>query len=381
MRFIKQGLFFVLLLIGLSSIANAMKRPVPAPPKIGAKSYILIDYHSGKVLAERSPDTKVAPASITKLMTAYVVFSELKSGNITLKEEVTISEKAWRTSGSRMFVEVNKKVAVEKLLKGMIIQSGNDASVALAEHVAGGEDTFAQYMNQYAKKLGMKDTNFMNCTGLPHKNHYTTARDISILARNLINNFPNFYDWYSQKSYTFNNITQHNRNKLLWQDKYVDGLKTGYTEDAGYCLAASAEREGMRLVSVVLGTESAKARAKQSQQLLNYGFRFFETKLLYAGNEARLSAKIWKGEKEAFKLGIKDDLFITIPRGQYKYLKASTTLDENITAPINKGEKFGVVTIKLDEDIIATRDLIALESIQDGGIWRSMVDSVKMWLE
>ncbi len=381
MRFLKQGLFFVLLLIGFSTIANAMKRPVPAPPKIGANSYILIDYHSGKVLAERAPDTKVAPASITKLMTAYVVFNELKSGNITLEEEVTISEKAWRTSGSRMFVEVGKKVPVEKLLKGMIIQSGNDASVALAEHVAGGEDTFAQFMNQYAKKLGMNNTHFMNGTGLPHKDHYTTARDISILARNLINNFPSFYDWYSQKSYTYNNITQHNRNKLLWQDKYVDGLKTGYTEDAGYCLAASAEREGMRLVSVVLGTNSAKARAKQSQQLLNYGFRFYETKLLYGGNEPRLSANVWKGEKEKFQLGIKDDLFITIPRGQYKFLKASTTLDNKITAPISKGQKFGEVTIKLDEDTIAKRDLIALENIKDGGIWRSMVDSVKLWFE
>ncbi len=381
MRLIKQGLFFFFLLIGLSTIANAMKRPVPAPPKIGAKSYILIDYHSGKTLAERTPDTKVAPASITKLMTAYVVFSELKSGNISLEEEVTISEKAWRTSGSRMFVEVGKKVPVEKLLKGMIIQSGNDASVALAEHVAGGEDTFAQFMNQYAKKLGMNNTNFMNCTGLPHKDHYTTARDISILARNLINNFPNFYDWYSQKSYTYNNITQHNRNKLLWQDKYVDGLKTGYTEDAGYCLAASAEKEGMRLVSVVLGTDSAKARAKQSQQLLNYGFRFYETKLLYAGKEARLSANIWKGDKDKFKLGIKDDLFITIPRGQYKYLKASTTLDNKITAPISSGQKFGIVTIKLGDDTIAERDLIALEEVKDGGIWRGMVDSVKLWFE
>ncbi len=381
MRFIRQGLFFVFLLIGFSTITSAMKRPVPAPPKIGANSYILIDYHSGKILAERIPDTKVAPASITKLMTAYVVFNEIKSGNISLDEEVTISEKAWRTSGSRMFVEVGKKVPVKLLLQGMIIQSGNDASVALAEHVAGGEDTFAQFMNQYAKKLGMKNTHFMNCTGLPNKNHYTTARDISILARNLINNFPEFYKLYSQKDFTYNNITQHNRNKLLWQDKYVDGLKTGYTEDAGYCLAASAEKEGMRLVSVVLGTDSPNARAKQSQQLLNYGFRFYETKLLYAGNEARLSANIWKGEKEKFQLGIKDDLFITIPRGQYKSLKASTTLENKIIAPINKGQKFGEVTIKLDDEIIAQKDLISLEDVKDGGIWRGMVDSVKLWFE
>lgn len=381
MRLIKQGLFCALLFIGFTTIATAMQRPVPAAPKIGARSYILIDYHSGKTLAEREPDNTVAPASITKLMTAYVVFSELKSGNISLDEQVNISEKAWRTTGSRMFVEVGKSVSVENLLKGMIIQSGNDASVALAEHIAGGEDTFAQFMNQYAKKLGMNNTNFMNCTGLPHKNHYTTARDISILARNLINNFPEYYPLYSQKSFTFNNITQHNRNKLLWQDKYVDGLKTGYTEDAGYCLAASAEREGMRLVSVVLGTNSVKARAKQSQQLLNYGFRFFETKLLYSGSEARLSANVWKGESDKFKLGIKDDLFITIPRGQYKFLKASTTLDNQITAPINKGQKFGMVTIKLDENVIAERPLIALENVNEGGIWNRMVDSVKLWFE
>ncbi len=377
---LKQKLLFIFLLM-FSGMTLAVVKPVPSAPKIGARSYILIDYHSGKSVASKEPDNEVAPASITKLMTAYVVFNEIKSGNISLDEEVNISEKAWRTQGSRMFVEVGKKVRVEDLLKGMIIQSGNDASVALAEHVAGGEDTFAQYMNQYAKKIGMNNTNFLNCTGLPHKNHYTTARDIATLSRHLILEFPNFYSWYSQKEFTFNSITQANRNRLLWQDDSVDGLKTGYTKSAGYCLASSAERDGMRLISVVLGTSSSKERIKQSKSLLSYGFRFFETRKIYSGSKKIISANVWKGTKDEFELGLKNDLYLTFPRGQYKLLNASTTLENLIIAPVTKGSQFGDVTIKLEDTIVAKIPLIAIEGIPDGGLWRGMVDSVLLWFE
>lgn len=379
MLYLKQLTIILFSLFSLNVIAAG--RPVPAPPTIGAQNYYLIDYHSGRILAEKNPDVRIAPASLTKLMTAFVVFSELSKGNIKLDEEVTISERAWRTGGSRMFIEVGKRVSVDLLLKGMIIQSGNDASVALAEHVAGGEDTFAQFMNQYASELGMVNTHFMNATGLPHKEHYSSARDIAILTRNLIQRFPDYYSLYSQKSFTYNKITQQNRNKLLWRDPTVDGVKTGYTASAGYCLVSSAEREGMRLVSVVLGAKSTKARTSQSQALLNYGFRFYETRRIYAGMDPRIQPRIWQGAKENITLGIADDLFITIPRGEYSNLNASTNLPETIMAPINKGTALGTVTIKLGEEVLAERPLIAIETVAEGSLWQIMVDKVKMWFE
>ena len=263
--------------------------PVPKAPAVGAKGYLLEDFHSGQSIAEKNADQPMEPASITKLMTAYVVFTEIRNGSLGLSDKVRISEKAWRTEGSRMFVEVNTQVSVAELLKGMIIQSGNDATVALAEQIAGTEDSFAALMNHHAKELGMTKSNFVNSTGLPHKDHYTTARDIARISRAMIEEFPEYYQWYSEREFTYNEITQYNRNKLLWRDESVDGLKTGHTESAGYCLVTSAERDGMRLISVVLGTKSEEARADATQSLLNYGFRFFETHKLYDADNKLLS--------------------------------------------------------------------------------------------
>ena len=272
---------------------EAAARPVPAAPQVAANSYILSDFNSGRILVEHNSDMRVEPASITKLMTAYVVFRELEEGNITLQETVPVSEKAWRTGGSRMFIEPDMQVKVEDLMRGMIIQSGNDASVALAEHIAGSEEAFASLMNHYAEQLGMTGTNFMNSTGLPDPDHYTTARDINALSAATVRDFPDYYTWYSEKEFTFNNIRQHNRNTLLWRDPAIDGLKTGHTEAAGYCLAASAMRDGMRLISSVMGSSSESARASESQTLLNYGFRFFETVQLYQAGQELTRARIW----------------------------------------------------------------------------------------
>ena len=274
-------------------------------------------------------------------MTSYVVSHELASGNIALTDEVLISEKAWRMIGSRSFIEVNTKVAVEVLLRGMIIQSGNDAAVALAEHVAGSEDTFVQMMNQYAQQLGMFNTHYQNVTGLPDAKHYTTAADIAILSTAIIRDFPEHYKWYAEKEYTYNNITQHNRNKLLWRDATIDGLKTGHTEEAGYCLSASAKRSGMRLISVVLGTRSENARAQETQKLFNYGFRFFQSHELYQAHEEIVETKVWKGTSKILKLGLENMLTVTIPRSRYKDLVASTTLKQPVIAPVTVGNNFG----------------------------------------
>ncbi len=284
--------------------AQPVPHVVPSPPKTAAEAYILIDYNSGKIIASQNADMRVEPASLTKIMTGYVVINELSNGNISLDDMVTISPKAWKMPGSKMFIEVGKKVSVHDLIKGMVIQSGNDASVALAEHIAGSEEVFAELMNKYAESLGMTHTHYMNATGLPNPDHYTTAEDLSILARALINKFPEEYEWYAQKKFTFNGITQYNRNKLLWQDPSVDGLKTGHTESAGYCLVTSAKRDDMRLISVVLGTDSAKQRIQESQKLLNYGFRFFETHKLYQAGQRLNDARIWEGQQDTVGLGL-----------------------------------------------------------------------------
>ena len=354
--------------------------PNPTAPTVAAKSYILQDFASGRVIAEHDADQRLPPASITKLMTAYVVSHELKAGNITLADEVLISEKAWRMVGSRSFIEVNTKVPVEVLLRGMIIQSGNDAAVALAEHIAGSEDTFAQMMNQYAQQLGMFNTNYQNATGLPDSDHYTTARDIAILSAAIIRDFPDHYKWYAEREYTYNNITQHNRNKLLWRDSTVDGLKTGHTEEAGYCLAASAQRSGMRLISVVLGTRSENARAQETQKLFNYGFRFFETHDLYKTQDKITDIKVWKGAEKQVDLGLEHSLAVTVPRGQYKELVATTNIEQPIVAPITAGQKLGEVEIRLGDELIAKQPLIALQSIEEGSWWRQLLDTILMWI-
>jgi D-alanyl-D-alanine carboxypeptidase (penicillin-binding protein 5/6) len=368
-----------LLLIGftlLSAGSHAAITPTPKAPEVAAKSYILQDYATGKVIAALNAEQRLPPASITKLMTAYVVSHELASGNIALEDEVLISEKAWRMVGSRSFIEVNSKVPVEVLLRGMIIQSGNDAAVALAEHIAGSEDTFAQMMNQYAQQLGMFDTNYQNATGLPGKEHYTTAKDIATLSAAVIRDFPEHYAWYAEKEFTYNNITQHNRNKLLWRDKSVDGLKTGHTEEAGYCLAASAERSGMRLVSVILGTRSENARAQETQKLFNYGFRFFETHELYQAGQQIADSKVWKGAGDLVRLGLAEPLAITVPRGQYKELVATTHIQQPVIAPVISGQVLGNVDIHLAGELVATQSLVALAAVEQGSWWRRLLDTL-----
>ena len=378
----KYLLYFVILSFQLfaTGILQAAL-PIPKPPSTGARSFIIQDYGSGNVLAEENSEVSVEPASITKLMTAYVVFSELQSNNIALSDIVTISEKAWRTPGSRMFVEVGKKVTVEELLQGMIIQSGNDATVALAEYVAGSEDSFADAMNKHAAEIGLTGSYFMNSTGLPDENHYMTARDIATLASLVISKYPEYYKWYSQKEYTFNDITQHNRNKLLWRDPSVDGLKTGHTESAGYCLVTSAKKEGMRLITVVLGTDSANARADASQALLNYGFRFFETHKLYDAGTQLTTSRIWKGSSETIALGLDHALFVTIPRGQYNSLDASMNIDQRIMAPVTTGQALGTVQVKLGDQLVADQPLVSLQTIGEGSFWQRITDEGLLYFE
>ncbi|NOR41143.1 MAG: serine-type D-Ala-D-Ala carboxypeptidase [Gammaproteobacteria bacterium] len=370
----------VFCLIATSSL-QAAALPIPKPPSTGAKAFIIQDFESGRVLAENNSDKSVEPASITKLMTAYVIFNELQAGNIALTDIVTISEKAWRTQGSRMFVEVGKQVSVEDLLQGMIIQSGNDATVALAEFIAGSEETFAALMNKHAEEIGLTGSHFLNSTGLPDTDHYMTAKDIAHLAALVITKYPEYYHWYSQKEFTFNDITQYNRNKLLWRDDSVDGLKTGYTESAGYCLVTSAKKDNMRLITVVLGTGSANARVDASQALLSYGFRFFETHKLYDAGTQLTSSRVWKGSREIIPLGLDETLYVTIPRGQYKALDASMSIDNRIVAPVSEGQSFGAVLVKLGDDVIADQPLVSLQNISEGSFWQRISDEALLYFE
>jgi D-alanyl-D-alanine carboxypeptidase (penicillin-binding protein 5/6) len=374
-------LFFSLLFINFQVSAESPEVSTPSAPTIDAAAYILQDYHTGKVLAENNADAKLAPASLTKIMTVYVVFTELSNGHLHLEDMVTISEKAWKTSGSRMFVELGNQIKVEDLLKGVIIQSGNDASVALAEHVGGNEETFAEMMNQHAIRLGMANSHFKNSDGLPVEDHYTTARDLAILTTALIKEFPDYYRWFSQKEFTFNKITQQNRNKLLSRDESVDGVKTGFTDDAGYCLVASALREDMRLISVVMGAKSANARANENQTLLNYGFRFYESHRLYQGKTALNEARVWKGASKTISLGLEEDIYVTIPRRQYKDLKAVINVDKKITAPVADGAKLGSVKVTLKDEVVINKDLVALKTVDQGNIFQRLSDSVMMMME
>lgn len=355
--------------------------PAPAPPIIGAKSYLVIDAQTGQELASLDPDTPLAPASLTKIMTTYVVFTALEQGQIRLEDEVTISEKAWRMPGSRMFVEVGKRVTIKDLLLGMIVQSGNDASVALAEHIAGTEAVFAEMMNQYAANLGMLSSHFLNATGMPAEGHVTTARDLSTLARAMIEEFPDYYAWHAVKEYTFNDIKQSNRNSLLWRDASVDGLKTGHTEDAGYCLVASAKRDDMRVVSVVLGTSSEKARSDGTQALINYGFRFFETRLLFKAGEEITTTRIWKSANESSRLGVLEDLYITVRRGAYDQLESTLDVPTIVEAPISAGQPVAELKIRLGEEQLLSTPLRALDDNPTGSVWQRTRDSVSLWFE
>lgn len=354
---------------------------IPSSPDLDAKSYLLMDFDSGEILANKSPDMRLSPASLTKIMTAYVVFREIASGHLGLDDLVTVSEKAWRTPGSRMFIEVNKQVSISDLLHGMIIQSGNDSSVALAEHVAGDEATFAELMNQHAQRLGMVNSHFENSTGLPHDNHFTTAHDLGILTRALIAETPEYYRWHAIKEFTYNGITQKNRNKLLWRDSTVDGVKTGHTEDAGYCLVASAVRDDMRLISVVMGTKSVEARANENQALLNYGYRFFKTHRLYRAGEVLTHSRIWKGAQETIPLGLTEDLYVTIPRKQFDQLDAKLTIDSRIIAPITSGQTLGRVRITLQNEEIANLPLTALGTVEEGSIFQRLTDEALLLIQ
>lgn len=371
------AIFFLLHL----SVSYAVPMPTPAAPTIGAKSYLVIDSKTGHEIAALNADEALAPASLTKIMTTYVVFSALKQGHITLQEEVTVSEKAWRTEGSRMFIEVGTRVTVEDLLLGMIVQSGNDASVALAEHVAGNESVFAEMMNQHAAALGMISSHFRNATGLPAENHTTTARDLATLARAIIEEFPEYYKWHAIKEFTYNGIKQDNRNSLLWRDDSVDGLKTGHTEDAGYCLVASAKRDNMRLISVVLGTASNKARSDGSQALVNYGFRFFETRPLFEAGEEISKARIWKSANAYSSLGVLEDLYVTVRRGSYDQLESKINIPAVVVAPVAAGQPVAELSISLDGEELLKTPLRALDDNPAGSFWQRTKDSVSLWFE
>ncbi|MFG6179030.1 D-alanyl-D-alanine carboxypeptidase family protein [Halomonas sp. THAF12] len=350
---------------------------IPAPPRLAAKSWVLMDADSGRVLAQHNPDERLPPASLTKLMTAYLVERELNSGNIASDDLVPVSERAWRTGGSKMFIEVGEQVPVSELLHGIVIVSGNDASVAMAEYLAGGAEPFADIMNQHAARLGMSNTHYMNPTGLPHDDHYSSARDQATLAQHIINDYPNHYSIYRQKHFSYGGIDQPNRNRLLWRDASVDGLKTGWTEAAGYCLVASAERDGMRLISVVMGTASEEARAQESQKLLSYGFRYYETLKLYDQGAVLNTPRVWGGDRNELKVGVDQDVFMTVPRDRNEELTAKLDIRADLTAPIAAGEQVGSMEVRLGDEVVGERPLLALEPVEEGGFFKRIFDKVQ----
>lgn len=362
-----------------SSVSTGVARTkppffTPLPPHIQAKAYILVDAYSGKVLASYQADVRLAPASLTKMMTAYLVSSALQSGRIRLDDPVFVSKKAGTTGGSRMFVEPRTQVSVQNLLQGIIVQSGNDASIAIAEHLAGTEQYFTDIMNQQLKYLGMMATHFANANGLPHPEHYTTARDMAILARAVIMDFPEDYHWYSKKSFTYNGIKQLNRNRLLWLNPEVDGIKTGDTTEAGFCLVATAVRQGMRLISVIMGASSDTARIQGGQALLDYGFRFFETHKIQAANVAIATPRVWFGMHKTVPVGVESDLYLTLLRGKNPHFKLASVFKESIKTPLLKGETVGQLTVSLNEKQLVSVPIVTLESVKKGGVLRHIWD-------
>ncbi len=352
---------------------------IPPPPDIAASSYLLIDASSQKVLVEHNAHEQNAPASLTKIMTSYLAEQEIASGRISLSDEVLVSVNAWRTGGSKMFIREGTRVKVEDLLHGIVIQSGNDASVALAEHIGGSEAAFANMMNQQAAVLGMTNTHFKNATGLPNSEHYSSAWDLALLTRDLINTFPEHYELYSERSYTYNDIEQPNRNKLLWRDKTVDGVKTGFTNKAGYCLVASAVRQGMRLISVVMGTDSDQARMRESQKLLSYGFRYYETQTLYEADVTLKEQALYYGEQETVSLGVAQDVVITFPRGYYKDIEAEMVVPKVVEAPIAQTEKVGELKLRLHGETIYQAPLLALQVAPEAGVFSRMSDFISLF--
>jgi D-alanyl-D-alanine carboxypeptidase (penicillin-binding protein 5/6) len=367
---------FTLLTLGWTS---ARAEPIPPLSPLPVRGYILLDHQSGNVLAEMKGDERMEPASITKLMTAYVIYKALKSGKIHLNDQVTISEKAWRTTGSKMFVKLGTQVSVEDLLMGMVVQSGNDATVALAEHVAGSEETFAKLMNQEAERLGLKNSHFTNAPGMPDPNHYMSARDIAVLTRALIQEFPDQYVRYAVRSFKYNNIEQQNRNRLLLTDASVDGVKTGHTESAGYCLVSSAKRNDTRLIGVVLGAQKERERFQASQALLNYGFSFFESRKLYDANTPIITTRIWKGQENELPLGVVQPLYVTVSKGQAPQVSTTTTVQPTIIAPAQKDQTFGEITVKLGDREVSKTPLVALRDVPESGWFGRMIDSILLF--
>jgi len=355
---------------------------IPPPPSLAVKAYVLRDFNSNEIVAQQGGTDRVEPASLTKLMTAYLSFKALKNGHLQLTQTLPVSVKAWKVEGSKMFVEPNKPVTVDELLHGMIIQSGNDASIALAEGIAVTEEAFADLMNKEAARLGMKNTHYMNATGLPDLQHYTTAFDLSILASSLVHDFPAEYKrLYANKEYTYNKITQPNRNRLLWLDPYVDGMKTGHTASAGYCLISSAKRGDTRLISVILGAPSDSARATESQKLLNYGFQFYESHLVYKAGTNISTLKVWKGSENTLSATVASDLSIVLPKGEYARVKARITTRQPLLAPVSKGQDVGTIQFTLDDKVIAERKLVAAKEITIAGIFGRMWDSIKLLIQ
>jgi D-alanyl-D-alanine carboxypeptidase (penicillin-binding protein 5/6) len=361
------------------AITNDKPMVVPDPPEIEGTGYILVDADSGYVMAQHNANERMAPASLTKLMTMYVVSGMLKSGRISLDDEVLVSEKAWRTGGSRMFIQVGTQVPVRDLVNGIIVASGNDACVAMAEYVAGSEDTFVGLMNQAAQHLGMTNTHYSDATGLPDPDNYTTPYDQSILTRAIIQHYPEDYAWYKKKEFTYNDIKQSNRNLLLWRDTTVDGLKTGFTDDAGYCLVASAKREDMRLIAIVMGSSSTEQRSKDVQALLNYGFRFYKTNKLYDGGTALKTIPTWFGQQDSVRLGVHQDLYVTVPIGDFSKLKAKVSVEQPLKAPVVKGQAYGQIQVMLGDEIVSTQPLIALHDNPEAGFISRTIDHVKLF--
>lgn len=368
------------LITSYSSSSFAETIVVPDPPQLAAKAWIMIDFDSGRVLAENNASMRVEPASLTKIMSSYIISRELANKRLSMSDMVTISQDAWKQEGSRSFINVGAQIPVEVLVHGMIIQSGNDATVALAEKVAGSSEVFSQLMNEHAKRLGAKNTNFVNPTGLPHPDHYTTAEDMAKIAVAEIKEYPEIYSIYAKKEYTWNGIKQQNRNRLLWQDETIDGMKTGHTNSAGYCLVASAKRGNMRLVTVILGADSEKARIQETQKLINYGFRFYETHQLYKAEQALQQVRVWQGQADEVSIGTADALNLTIPRGQYDKLKPVIEFQPDLVAPIQKGQTIGSLKVMLAEKELASLPLVAMSDVAEGGFFKRVIDQAKMAL-
>ncbi len=370
-----------LLTVSMVFTAQLLAAPAitPLPPQLAAEGYLLIDAATGAAMVEFNAEQRLPPASLTKIMTSYVAARAIESGTVSMDDEVSVSVKAWRMGGSRMFIREGTRVRLEDILRGIIIQSGNDASVALAEHIAGSEGAFVDVMNRYAVQLGMENTNFVNATGWPDDNHYTTARDLARLTVALINEYPAHYRMYSEKSFTYADIRQPNRNQLLMRDSSVDGVKTGHTEAAGYCLVASAVRDRMRLITVVMGASSQEVRASESQKLLTYGFRYFETARLYSSDESLRQVRVWGGRHQSVNLGIEEDLMVTISRGGRENLKAEISLDAEVHAPLERGDRLGELQISIPDGETMTIPLVAMNGVRESGFFASLWDAIALF--